>query len=332
MDDKIFQKNSPKYSCNICNFITSNKNNFNTHLLTAKHIRMTNELQKNANKLQNNLKNANLLYCDCGKGYKFRQGLFSHKKKCTFKLPLENNITDVPCSTEPIINIDIFMEIIKENQEIKTLLVEQCKQSELHQKQVIELQKENGNLLNKMVEITQNQLSIPSTVTNNNNTINNNQKFNLNFFLNETCKDAMNIQEFIENIKVTFEDLLSIGNNGFVNGLSDIFIKQLKDLEVEKRPIHCTDSKRETIYLKANDAWEKDDKENKKLKDVIEKVEYKNVAALHQWCSENPDSKINNTDNNLLRDKIFLQTLQGDEKTREKIVKNISKEIIIDKT
>ena len=331
MDDKIFQKNSTKYNCNICTFITSNKNNFNTHLLTAKHLRMTNELQNNAIMLQNNLKNANLLYCDCGKGYKFRQGLFTHKKKCTFTLPLENNITDVPCSTEPIMNIDIFMEIIKENQEIKTLLVEQCKQSELHQKQVIELQKENGNLLNKMVEITQNQLSIPSTVTNNNNTTNNNQKFNLNFFLNETCKDAMNIQEFIENIKVTFEDLLTIGNDGFVNGLSDIFIKQLKDLDVEKRPIHCTDSKRETIYLKANDAWEKDDKENKKLKDVIEKVEYKNVASLHQWCAENPDSKINNTPNNLLRDKIFLQTLQGDDKTREKIVKNISKEIVIDK-
>ena len=108
-------------------------------------------------------------------------------------------------------------------------------------------------------------------------------------------------------------------------------MKQLRDMDVEKRPIHCTDSKREIIYLKANNRWNKDDKENKQLKDAIEKVEYKNVASLHQWCAENPDSKINNTPNNLLRDKIFLQTLQGDDKTRDKIIKNISKEIVIDK-
>jgi len=141
----------------------------------------------------------------------------------------------------------------------------------------------------------------------------------------------MNLQEFIDNICITFQDLLKIGNDGFVTGVSDIFIKELRDLDVNKRPIHCTDSKRETIYLKENDAWNKHDRDNKKLKDVIEKIEYKNVAALHQWCQDNPDSKINNSSNNLLRDKIYLQTLQGDETTREKIIKNISKEVIIEK-
>jgi hypothetical protein len=141
----------------------------------------------------------------------------------------------------------------------------------------------------------------------------------------------MNIQEFIENIKVTFDELMTIGNAGFVNGLSDIFIKRLRDLEVEKRPIHCTDSKRETIYLKDHNAWEKDDKENKKLKNIIEKVEYKNVAALHNWCGENPDSKINNTPNNLLRDKIYMETLRGDERTRDKIIKNIVKEVVVNR-
>jgi hypothetical protein len=106
-------------------------------------------------------------------------------------------------------------------------------------------------------------------------------------------------------------------------------VKRLRDLDVEKRPIHCTDSKRDTIYLKENDIWEKDDKENKKLKNIIEKVEYKNVAALHSWCNQNPDSKVNNTPQNLLRDKIYFQTLQGDETTRDKIIRNISKEVVI---
>ena len=153
----------------------------------------------------------------------------------------------------------------------------------------------------------------------------------MNFFLNETCKDAMSIQEFIENIRITFEDLLTIGDAGFVNGVSDILVKQLRDLEMTKRPIHCTDSKRETIYLKEEAAWNKDDGDKTKLKQVIEKIEYKNVAALHNWCNENPDSRVNNTPNNVLKDKIFYQTLQGDDKTRDKIIKNISKEIVVDK-
>jgi hypothetical protein len=321
-NDKILQKNALIYTCSKCNFVTGNKNNYDKHILTAKHKRMTDELQKNA-------KNANLFQCDCGKEYKYRQGLFSHKKKCSFEIDTVDNMIQ---STEQDMSVKVFMDAIRENKEIKAILIEQFKQSEAQQKQVIEqvieLQKENTQLINKMVEITSNQMSIPTLVTNNNTT--NNNQFNLNFFLNETCKDAMNIQEFIDNIKITFDELLTIGNAGFVNGLSDIFIKQLRDLEVTKRPIHCTDLKRETIYFKEEDSWNKD-KNNTKLKNIIEKVEYKNVAALHRWCNENPDSKINNTDNNLLRDKIYLQTLQGDERTREKIIKNISKEIVVDK-
>jgi len=317
-NDSAHPKNPSKLSCENCNYNTLSLKDYNKHILTAKHIRMTN-LQKIPE----------FFVCDCGKEYKFRQGLFTHKQKCTYDLRKKNDTTS---NIESGLTTEIIMDIIKDNKELRTLLVEQSKQSE---KQFFELQKENNNLLNKMAEITQTQLTIPSTITNNNNnnntTNNNNNQFNLNFFLNETCKDAMNIQEFVDNIKITFEELLTIGNSGFVNGVSDIFIKQLRDLEVTKRPIHCTDVKRETIYFKDEDIWNKD-KKNAKLKNIIEKVEYKNVAALHQWCNENPDSKINNSDYNLLRDKIYLQTLQGDEATREKILKNISKEIVIDKT
>ena len=149
--------------------------------------------------------------------------------------------------------------------------------------------------------------------------------------VNETCKDAMTIQEFLDGIRITFEDLLLIGNAGFVNGVSDILIKQLRDMDVSKRPIHCTDSKRDTIYLKENAAWNKDDKDKTKLKQILEKIEYRNVVALRDWCNENPDARVNNTPNNLLKDKIYLQTLQGDDKTRDKIIKNISKEVMVDK-
>jgi hypothetical protein len=217
--------------------------------------------------------------------------------------------------------------LIKKNQELQDLLIEQNKQLLQHNKEVSEQNKQNSILINKIVEkdvVTNNTQNIT-----NNNTIN--QKFNLNIFLNETCKDAMNLKEFIDNIKITFEQLLNIGDAGFVSGVSDIFVKQLRDLDITKRPIHCTDVKRETIYLKEENKWDKDDKDNTKLKTAIERVEYRNLAALHKWCQENPDSKVNNSKQNLLRDKIHLQVLQGDHKTRDKIIKNISKEITIDK-
>jgi hypothetical protein len=304
--------------------------------LTAKHQSLT-FVNKN---------NAEEFICDkCSKNYKSRVGLWSHNKKCSVK---GNYIPIIKSSQSDDDNVEMYclsssnnkmiLEIIKENQEFKNMLVEQSKQVFDLQKENIVIMKENNvimkenkDIINKMVEITQHQLTVPTSVTNNTTTHNNQNNFNLNLFLNETCKDAMNIQEFLENIKITFEELLTIENAGFVNGVSDIFMKRLRDLEVTKRPIHCTDVKRETIYLKECDAWNKDDKDNTKLKDVIEKIEKKNVVSLHQWCIDNPDSRINNTPNNLLRDKIFYQTLQGDERTRDKIIKNIAKEVVVNR-
>ena len=313
-NDILGQFGTFKYLCESCDYYTSHKTKYDRHVLTAKHKQRTKELQKKDNELP--------LQCSCGKIYKFRQGLHKHRQNCTHDCPISGHegSTELHSSRENIHELtstSFVMQLINQNQDFKDLIMQQSKQ-------LVEQAKSKDEIINKLIERE------PTTI--NNNTVNNNhQKFNLNFFLNETCKDAMNIQEFIENIKITFEDLLTIGNSGFVNGLSDIFMKQLRDLEVEKRPIHCTDSKRETIYFKENNLWEKDDTENKRIKDVIEKVEYKNVAALHQWCEENPDAKINNTPNNLLRDKIFLQTLQGDGRTRDKIIKNIAKEVVVNK-
>jgi hypothetical protein len=309
MDNKNSQKLASEFYCEKCNYRTVRKNDFEKHILTAKHQKITDDNINLANIANCNFK------CDCVKEYNNRHNLSRHKKVC--KIEKIEDVETIPLHNGA--NMNIIIDIIRENQEFKNMLIEQSKQT-------LELHKENNILLNKLAE-----KEAPITTINNTTNNNNNQQFNLNFFLNETCKDAMNIQEFIENIKITFEELLTIGNSGFVNGVSDIFLKRLKDLEITRRPIHCTDAKRETIYLKEYNTWEKDDKDNNKLKDVIEKVEKKNVVSLHQWCTENPDSKINNTPNNLLRDKIFMQTLQGDDKTREKIIKNISREVVIDK-
>jgi hypothetical protein len=321
------QKKPSEYCCNICHFVTSKKNNYITHLTTAKHKKLTsvNTVNKTAD--------TEFLCPICSKNYSSRVGLWSHKKKCFQAKSIDSTFPQQLQPENALPTATLILDLIKDNKDATTLILDVIKDNQDFKNLIVEQQKENKELINKMVEITHNQMVVPTNITNNNNnsTTNNNQTFNLNFFLNETCKDAMNIQDFIDNIKITFEDLLVIGNSGFVNGLSDIFIKQLQDMEVNKRPIHCTDSKRETIYLKESDAWNKDNKDKSKLKQFIEKVEYKNVAALRDWCNENPDSKVNNTPNNFLRDKIYLQTLQGDDKTRDKIIKNISKEVVIDK-
>ena len=312
MDNIKVPKNPTTFVCEKCDYRTHHKRDYEKHILTAKHNKITNdniEVQKSTNKN---------IVCICGKEYNNRHNLSRHKKTCNYEEKPVPTLAPTPVTN--IIDMSMIIDIIKENKEIKNILMEQ-------NKQVLE---QNNILINKLVERepgnNNNNINSNNTINNNNN-----QKFNLNFFLNETCKDAMSIQEFIENIRITFQDLMTIGDAGFVNGVSDIFIKQLRDLDLTKRPIHCTDSKRETIYLKHDAAWNKDDKDKTILKQMIEKIEYRNVVALRDWCNENPDAKVNNTPNNLLKDKIYLQTLQGDDKTRDKIIKNISKEVIVDK-
>jgi hypothetical protein len=222
------------------------------------------------------------------------------------------------------IPMGLFLQVIKENQEFKSMMMEQQQQNQ-------KSTSENKDLINKLFEMTQQHMAITNNITNNNTINNNNQRFNLNVFLNETCKDAMNLDEFLDTIRPTFDELLVMGDVGFVDGISDIFIKRLRALDITKRPIHCTDAKRETIFLKENNVWTKDDNGHAKLNSIIEKVEYRNVVCLHQWCLDNPDAMVNNHEKNLLRDKIYLQTLLGDPKTRVKVVRNIAREVALDR-
>jgi len=198
------------------------------------------------------------------------------------------------------------MELIKQNQEFKDLILDQ-------NKKIMEIAKEGKTI---------------------NNTTNNN--FNLQLFLNEQCKDALNIGDFVSQIKLQLSDLDMIGRVGYVEGMSKIFLRNLKELDVFKRPIHCSDLKRETLYVKDKDAWEKENGENIKIKRAIKEVEHKNIKQLPQWKEENPTADETETKKHLEYQNILLEamggsTLEDDNKKREKIIRNIAKEVVIDK-
>lgn len=295
-DDKIFPKNASKYLCGKCNFSTSRLSQYNSHLLTAKHKKLTND-DTNPSVL------SAAFECGCGNIYKHRQGLHNHRKKCTHHQ--KNN--EMVCGNSFLDNTTVF-EILKQNQEFKDLLVEQHK---------------------KILELSNAPRIINNNVTNNTQ----NNHFNLQVFLNETCKDAITADQFVKDILISFHDLENIGNQGYVQGFTDIIMKHLRTLDVTKRPMHCTDVKRETIYIKENDSWNKDNEDKTKLKNVIEKVALKSRANVHSWQRGHPEVVVLDSNDYEMNHKILRHTWgDGDtEKLQEKVIKNIAKEIHLDK-
>jgi len=289
-----------KYFCEKCDYSASQKCNYDKHILTAKH-----KLDKNSINIIKQFK------CNCGKIYKYSQGLHKHKENCDYD-KIKNKILD---------SSSVF-EIIKQNNEFKELLIQQNKQIQEQNKQIQENNKEHFLLINKFIERE------PTNVINTTN--NNNQSFNLNVFLNETCKDAMNIKEFIDNLNPTLDDLENVGEKGFVKGISEIILKSLRGMEVNKRPIHCTDIKREIVYLKEDDKWNKDDTNNSKMKELIRKVENKNFCNICEWQNNHPDTRILDSPDymkqNLLIDK-SCEAVNNEDRVRGKVLKELLKEI-----
>jgi hypothetical protein len=169
------------------------------------------------------------------------------------------------------------------------------------------------------------------------NNITNNNSFNLNVFLNEKCKDALNIMDFVNSLQLKLTDFEETGRLGYVEGISKIIVNGLKQMDVHKRPIHCTDVKRETMYVKDKDVWEKENEDKSRLSKAVKMVADKNFQQMMEWQKEYPECTINNTQQNENFIKIMLavlggQTQEEDEKNREKILRNIAKEVVIDKT
>jgi hypothetical protein len=258
-------------------------------------------------------------------------GLWKHKKKCSIiindKVPETIQNTFIPTN---VITPELFMEVFRESKELQNVLIEQNKelQNKLLEKEN-QLLEQNKELQSQILELAKNQQVI------NNNTTNNNQ-FNLQIFLNETCKDAMNIVDFVNSLQLTTDDFETTGRLGFVDGISRIFIKELKKLETEKLPIHCTDLKRETVYIKDNDIWEKENNEKQKLKWTIDRIAQLNLNQVQNWQEKYPICIENNTKENEYFFKLAAVALGGKgddehDKYRDKIMRNVLKEVVLDK-
>jgi hypothetical protein len=286
--------------CEKCNYNCSHKGDWHKHIRTAKHI--------NDNNGKCLITQTPQIYkCKCGNEYNHMSGLSRHKKKCSNS---QNNLI-IEHFNDKTKQQELIEYLMKENTEFKQLMIEQ-------NKQMIELSKNSGNN------------------NNNNNTINNNNSFNLNFFLNETCKNAMNIMDFVNQLPVGITDLEETGRLGFSEGISKIFINGLKQIDINDRPVHCSDSKRETIYIKDNNQWNKEDDDKKLLTNAIKHVAHKNMKQITEWTKIHPEYNDSESKQNDKYLRIVCESMSGGTKEEtnknyNKIIKNIVKETIINK-
>jgi len=297
----------PKFYCEKCVFKCSLKSDMSRHLSTRKHKSNVGGIKMELNYINlHSIKHQ----CNCGKEYKSQSGLWKHQQKCNIETQNQINSQD---NNNILPNNDV-----KEKVEI-------C-DKEL----VMTLLKQNAELL-EIIKNGTNHMQI----TNNNHTNCNNKTFNLQVFLNETCKDAMNLSEFIDNIKLQLSDLENIGKLGYVEGISNIIIKSLNALDVEKRPVHCSDIKREIMYVKDQDEWQKEQDDKKRLRSVISSVVSKNLGLLPEFQKKYPDYLKPDSKKSDEYNQIIMETMGGvpgnGEKNKEKIIRNIAKKVVIDK-
>ena len=291
-----------KYTCTNCDYTTSRKSSMDSHNQSNRHIlNILNDVHIIANG------NSASFQCkNCSKVYKNRNGLWYHKKKCNddlYDLVEESKVEEQVENNDPKKYEEVIMNLLTQNIEL--------------QKQVIELCKEKS-------------------ITFNNTTNNNNQKFNMNFFLNEQCKDALDIMDFVNSLQLNLADLEHTGNVGYVKGVSDIFLRGLRELDVYKRPIHCSDLKREVMYVKDNDTWEKDE-DKKKMKKAIHYIAGRNFKQIHEWMDKNPDSRDIKTKKHDQYMTIVRKCTGGfdaeeDDILFNKVITNVAKEVLIEKT
>jgi hypothetical protein len=298
-------KNCSKFYCNFCNYGTSKKSSYDDHLLTSKHKKNTNVNVLDTSWKQNLPELCISKYSckNCSKEFKNRSGLWKHNKVCLGD--------DFDSDTKPFeLTQETFMQILKQNSEFQQMLLEQ-------NKTIVELSKNN---------------SITNNTTNNNS---HNKTFNLNMFLNETCKNAMNINEFVDSLQLQISDLENVGEVGYIQGISSIIIKNLNALDITERPIHCTDKKRETMYIKDEDKWEKDDDKRVKMHKLVRKVANKNINLISEFQKLHPEWKKCSSKYADQHNKIVIESMGGkgdnDYEKEEKIIKKIAKEVFVDK-
>jgi hypothetical protein len=311
MDTFNEQKLSKFFSCEKCHYTTSRKMNYDRHILTDKHKRIHNG-SKMIEFLEQNEQNEqpDSFKCSCGNIYKYSQGLSKHKKVCIIQNETKETYTN-QSNIKTLTNL--VLEVVKQNQGLVTL------NNEAH--------KYNQHLTNKLVEISKN--SHNNTMI---NSCNNNKTFNLNMFLNETCKDAMNITDFVDSLQLQLSDLEEVGKLGFVDGISKIIVKKLKAMDIHKRPVHCADKKREVIYIKDENKWEIENEEKNKLRKAIKRVALKNEKLLPKYKELHPGCNYSDSKYSDQYSKLVIEAMGGDTNKEDKIIRKIAKEVIIDKS
>jgi len=296
MEINFSQKIPIKYNCIICDYFTSNKKDYDKHTRTPKHKK-----NQNGNDLEiMEIKKIPEHSCECSKKFITYSGLWKHKQRCNKPENIQKEESEFKVLT------NLVLEVVKQNQE----------------------------LTNKIVEISKNGIG-NTTITNSNNN-SHNKTFNLNVFLNETCKDAMNIMDFVDSLKLQLSDLENVGRLGYVEGISNIIIKNLNEMDVHKRPVHCSDSKREVMYIKDDDKWEKENEQKLKLRKAIKRVANKNQRLLPKFKEEHPDCGKYHSKFSDQYNKLVVESLGGsgdnDLEKEDKIIKKIAKEVTIDKS
>lgn len=299
MDTLDYNKNhiSPfKHYCEACAFSTNSKRDYERHLDTLKHQNTTNELHILPDNTDSNLQHK-CIYCS--KIYKHHSSLWKHKKQC------KNKNNDDISDLVKISDKELMIMILQESKELI--------------KAIADMSKNNQTINNNSI-----------TNTNSNNS------FNLNVYLNETCKNAMNISDFINNIKLTLNDLEYTGRQGYVAGISNIILNNLRSIDKTERPIHCSDLKRETLYIKNDDVWEKDNENKDKLTNAIKMIAFENIKNINEWKLQNPgctdpDSRKNDLYLNIVSNSMCGLTKEETDKNISKIITNVAKEVVIQK-
>jgi hypothetical protein len=296
--NNLSQKLSQKYYCEKCDYTTDKKSNYNKHCESKKHNSI--DLELNINNSESKISSNNLICENCDKIFKDRTGIWRHRKKCIFIDGI--NIKDKDA---------LVIHLLKQNSELMTLL---------STNNVV-----GGNTTNNN-----------SHNTTNTNTNSHNKTFNLNFFLNETCKNAMNISEFVSSIKVNLEDLEYTGRQGYIQGISNIILNNLQKLEQHERPLHCNDLKREVLYIKDNDKWEKETEQKPILTKAIKTIANENIKQIKHWREKYPDCTNADSKKNNMYLKIVSNSMNGlteeeSHKNIDRIISNVAKEVVIDK-
>jgi hypothetical protein len=298
---KSATKSSQNYECTHCDFICCKKSEWNRHILTRKHKNRTNveHLEQNLAPFAPNQK---YICNNCNKSYNARNSLWYHEQKCTpLALNAEKNAEDDTLTQ--FNEKELIMTLLQQNSQLQNQIIELCKEK---------------------------------SISNNNNNINSHNKtFNLNMFLNETCKNAMNINDFVDSLQLQISDLENVGEVGYIEGISSIIIKNLNALDITERPIHCTDKKRETMYIRDEDKWEKEDEKRNKLHKMVKNVAYKNINLISDFQELHPDWKKINSKYSDQINKIIIESMGGkgdnEYEKEEKIIKRVAKEVFVDK-